>query len=133
LHRNAAQQLQHRTDREFGLGVRARGHWPHDLDTGARERLGIQVLHADTEPPDGSQQRREMQRLGIQLPTAERSVHAEQRLAQHADRVQVRRKTHGMARADPLQDLGFQRLDDQNIHVTCGSAPARHAIPCVPQ
>ena len=29
-------------------------------------------------------------------------------------------KRTGMARVEPLQDLGFERFDDQDIHATCG-------------
>jgi hypothetical protein len=77
-----------------------------------------------------------MQRLGIQRHGwwGDQSVHIEQCLPQRTRiAIQFGCKAHGMACADPLQDLGFQGLDDQDIHVTCGSAPARHAIRCVPQ
>ena len=37
------------------------------------------------------------------------------------------------ARVDPLQDLGFDRLDDQDIHVTCASALRWRGRCCVPQ
>jgi hypothetical protein len=35
-----------------------------------------------------------------------------------------------MARVDPLQDLGFERLDDQDIHVPSASAlrPAQETL-----
>jgi hypothetical protein len=38
-----------------------------------------------------------------------------------------------MARVDPLQDLGFERLDDQDIHVTCARVIAWRGKRCMPQ
>ena len=40
---------------------------------------------------------------------------------------QLGRIAHRMARVEPLQDLGFERFDDQDVHATCASALATAA------
>ena len=101
-----------------------------------REGLEVQVLGAGAQPADGAQHRREVQRLRVQRHRWRRDqrAHVEQGLAQRARiAFEFRRKTHRMARVDPLQDLGFDRLDDQDIHVTCASALRGPGMYCVPQ
>jgi hypothetical protein len=38
-----------------------------------------------------------------------------------------------MARVNPLQDFGLERLDDQHVHVTCASALWGAGKRCMPQ
>ena len=107
----------------------------HDLDAGARAGLEVDVLGAGAQPADGAQHRREVQRLRVQRHRRRRDqrAHVEQRLAQRARIArELGRKAHRMARVDPLQDLGFERLDDQDIHATCASVTrgARASAAC---
>ena len=118
-HRHAAQHREQRTDHELGLGQRRGGEAAHHFDAGARAGVEIDVLGARAHAADGAQQRCIVQGGGIECNGGrnDQRAHVEQRMPQRP-RVarQLRRVSHGVALAEPLHDLGFQRFDDQHIH-----------------
>ncbi len=135
-HRHAAQHGQQRADHEFGLGHGAGGDAADHLDAGAAAGIEVDVLGARTQAPDGAQDRREVQHLRVERHRGRNDQRAdvEQRLAQCA-RVagQLGGISNGMAFAQPLHDLGFERLNDQDVHAPFGPPSCRTQHRCMPE
>ena len=106
--------------------ARAPAVWLRTISIRRRSQAAtIEVLGADADPADRAQHRREIQGLGVDRHRGrnDRRPDVVEGAAELARRVrQLGGMPNAMAQAEPFEDIGFERIDDEQVHGMQGGA-----------